>query len=124
MPVLPRAEWTEAARDVFAFWGEPGARENGSKTNMVMVLAHHPALALSYYHFGRHLLIDSTLPSRARELVVLRVAWLVRSAYEWHYHVGYAVTPRLHARRDRRDRHWARRTGLERRRSRGAARGR
>ena len=92
MPVLPRAEWTEAARDVFAFWGEPGARENGSKTNMVMVLAHHPALALSYYHFGRHLLIDSTLPARARELVVLRVAWLVRSAYEWHYHVGYAVT--------------------------------
>jgi len=24
-------------------------------------------------------------------LIVLRVAWLLRSAYEWHYHVGYAL---------------------------------
>ena len=88
---LPQAEWTDAARDVFAFWGEPGARENGSDSNLVMVLANHPALAMAYYTFGKHLLIDSTLSARARELIVLRIAWRDRSAYEWHYHVGYAL---------------------------------
>jgi 4-carboxymuconolactone decarboxylase len=88
---LPRAAWTEEARAVFAFWGEPGAYDNGSNSNMVMTLAHHPALAIAYYTFGKHLMIASTLPVRDRELIVLRVAWLLRSAYEWHYHVGYAL---------------------------------
>ncbi len=88
---LPREEWTDAARDVFAFWGEPNAREEGSKTNIIMVMAHHPALALAYNSFGKHLLVDSSLPVRPRELVVLRVAWHVKSLYEWHNHVGYAL---------------------------------
>ncbi len=61
---LPREEWTDAAREVFAFWGDPDAWENGSKTNVVMVMANHPALAMAYNAFGKHLLIDSTLPVR------------------------------------------------------------
>lgn len=92
IPPLPRAEWTDAARAVFAFWGEPDAWDNGSKTNLVMVLANHPALAMAYNSFGKHLLVDSSLPVRPRELVVLRVSWRARCEYEWHYHVGYAVT--------------------------------
>jgi 4-carboxymuconolactone decarboxylase len=88
---LPREEWTDAARDVFGFWGEPGARENGSKTNLVMTLANHPALAMAYNTFGKHLLVNSTLAARPRELIVLRVAWHQKSEYEWHYHVGYAI---------------------------------
>lgn len=87
----PRAEWTDATRAVFAFWGEPGAWDNGSKTNIVNVFANHPALATAYNAFGKHLLVDSTLPVWPRELVVLRVSWLVKSEYEWHYHVGYAL---------------------------------
>ncbi|MET0587977.1 MAG: carboxymuconolactone decarboxylase family protein, partial [Novosphingobium sp.] len=88
---LPREEWTDEAREVFAFWGEPGAWENGSKTNMTMTLAHHPKLANAYHTFGKHLLLASTLPVRPRELVVLRTAWLVKCEYEWHYHVGYGL---------------------------------
>ena len=88
---LPREESTDAAREVFAFWGDPDAWENGSKTNVVMVMANHPALAMAYNAFGKHLLIKSTLPVRPRELVVLRVASCLKSEYEWHYHVGYAV---------------------------------
>lgn len=91
IPPLPEAEWTDAARAVFAFWGEPESWDKGSGSNMVMVLAHHPALAMAYYTFGKHLLIESTLPARSRELVVMRIAWRLRSHYEWHYHVGYAV---------------------------------
>jgi len=88
---LPREEWTDAAREVFAYWGEPGAWENGSKTNMSMVLANHPPLANAYHTFGRHLLLASTIQVRPRELIVLRTAWLQKCAYEWHYHVGYAL---------------------------------
>ncbi len=89
---LPPERWTDEARAVFAFWGEPGAYANGSGSNMVMTLAHHPALAMAYYTFGKHLLVTSTLPVRARELIVLRVASRLRSTYEWHYHVGYALS--------------------------------
>jgi alkylhydroperoxidase family enzyme len=92
---LPREEWTDAAREVFAYWGEPGAWENGSKTNMSMVLANHPPLANAYHAFGRHLLLASTIAVRPRELIVLRTAWRQKCEYEWHYHVGYALTAGL-----------------------------
>jgi 4-carboxymuconolactone decarboxylase len=95
IPPLPREEWTDAAREVFAFWGEPGAWENGSKTNLVMVLSNHPALAMAYNAFGRHLLLESALPVRPRELIVLRVSWNLKCEYEWHYHVGYALSAGL-----------------------------
>jgi hypothetical protein len=45
IPSLPRAEWTDDAREVFAFWGEPNSWEEGSKTNIIMVLGNHPAMA-------------------------------------------------------------------------------
>lgn len=92
---LPREEWTDAAREVFAFWGEPNAWEEGSKTNMSMVFANHPRLAIAYNTFGKHLLLTSTLAVRPRELVVLRTAWLQKCAYEWHYHVGYGLSAGL-----------------------------
>ncbi|MET1757143.1 carboxymuconolactone decarboxylase family protein [Novosphingobium sp. RD2P27] len=91
IPPLPREKWTDAAREVFTFWGEPGAEENGSQTTSQMVLANHPPLAMAFNRFGKHLLIDNTAPSWARELVTLRVAWHLKSQYEWHYHVGYAL---------------------------------
>jgi 4-carboxymuconolactone decarboxylase len=42
---LPRAEWTDDAREVFAFWGEPNAWEEGSKTNIISVMGTHPPWA-------------------------------------------------------------------------------
>lgn len=88
---LPREEWTDETREVFAFWGEPDSWNNGSKTNIVMVQAQHPKLTMAHNALGKHLLIDSTLPVRPRELVVLRTSWNLKSEYEWHYHVGYAL---------------------------------
>lgn len=92
IPNLPREEWTDAARAVFSFFGEPGAWENGSRTNLQMVMAQHPPLGMAFNIFGKHLLLDSTLPIRPRELVVLRTSWHLKAGYEWHYHVGYALT--------------------------------
>lgn len=88
---LPREKWTDAARQVFSYWGEPDAWENGSRTNTMMVMANHPKLGMAYNVFGRQILLESTLPIRPRELVVLRTSWLLKAEYEWHYHVGYAI---------------------------------
>jgi 4-carboxymuconolactone decarboxylase len=60
-----------------------------------MVLANHPVLAMAYDKFAKHILMESSLPVRPRELVVLRVAWLFKSEYEWHYHVGYGLNAGL-----------------------------
>lgn len=95
IPPLAADGATDAAREVFAFWGEPGAWENGSATNAVNVLAQHPALADGFNKFSRYLLLESGLPVRARELVVLRIAWRCKSEYEWHFHVGYALNAGL-----------------------------
>ncbi len=92
---LPRAEWTDAARDVFAFWGEPNAWEEGSKTNVMMVMGNHPELGKAYNVWGKHLLMANTLSTRHLELIILRVAWRVKSAYEWHNHVGYGLNAGL-----------------------------
>ena len=88
---LPREEWTDDARKVFSFWGEPGSWENGSRTNTMMVMAQHPKLGIAFNTFGKQVLLESTLPFRPREVAVLRVSWHLKSEYEWHYHVGYAI---------------------------------
>lgn len=90
IPPLPRAEWTEAARDIFAIMGPAEWRETGSPSALVMTMANHPPLAQAFYGFGKHLLLSSTLPDRARELVTLRVAWRHQATYEWAHHVNFA----------------------------------
>ena len=92
---LPRAEWTDESREVCAMWGEPNAWEEGSKTNVIMVLANHPAMAHDFSVWSKHLLMSNTLSTRFQELVILRVAWRVKSAYEWHNHVGYGLNAGL-----------------------------
>lgn len=95
IPLLPREEWTDPAREVFSFWGEPNSWEEGSKTNCMMVMANHPDLGKAYNIWGKHLLMSNTLATRELELIILRVAWVVKSEYEWHNHVGYGLNAGL-----------------------------
>jgi alkylhydroperoxidase family enzyme len=95
IPRLPRAEWTDASREVCAFWGEPNAWEEGSKTYVIMVMANHPELGMPYNIWGKHLLMTNTVPIRPREMIILRVAWNLKSGYEWHNHVGYGLNAGL-----------------------------
>jgi alkylhydroperoxidase family enzyme len=55
--------------------------------NVLGTLAHHPTLARDYHTFNGHILFASTLSARQRELLVLRVAAVRRSTYEWKQHV-------------------------------------
>ena len=95
IPRCPREEWTDETRAVHAFWGEPNAWEEGSKTEIMNVMANHPALGMAFNQWGKHLLMQSSLDTRRLEIVILRVAVLTRSAYEWHNHVGYGLNAGL-----------------------------
>lgn len=58
--------------------------------NVLGTLMHHPALAGPFLVYNGVLLRTPTLEPRWRELMILRVAWRTRSAYEWvqHTHLG------------------------------------
>lgn len=86
IPPLPAAAWTEAARDVFAMLGGPQARANGPNNNVIETLAVHPDLAKAFLTFNVHLLLNSTLPPRLRELVILRTLCTNVCAYDWAHH--------------------------------------
>lgn len=58
--------------------------------NLFRTLAHHSKLLRSWLPFGGRLLRGGALPERDRELVILRVAWLCGSDYEWGQHVAIA----------------------------------
>jgi 4-carboxymuconolactone decarboxylase len=81
---LPHAEWDTGAMAALA----PGRRLPPS--NVLGLLARHPALARAFLTFSAHLLGGSTLPPRTRELAILRVAWRRRCRYEWAQHVPIA----------------------------------
>ncbi len=58
--------------------------------NALGMLARHPALAEAFNTFNGHILFESSLPPRQRELLVLRVAFLRRCEYEWAQHTVVA----------------------------------
>jgi alkylhydroperoxidase family enzyme len=58
--------------------------------NAMGVLAHHPELTDAYNQLIRHALYFTTISIRQRELLILRVAHLRDSPYEWAQHVYQA----------------------------------
>jgi alkylhydroperoxidase family enzyme len=81
---LPADQWDEATQQALA------AMRGADTNNALSTLAHHPALAKAFLRFNVHLLMSSTLPTRIRELAILRVAHRRESAYEWSHHVSMA----------------------------------
>jgi alkylhydroperoxidase family enzyme len=64
--------------------------ETQKAKNMLGTLAHHPALAKALLPFNAHILRATTLTERQRELLVLRVATIRKSAYTWAEHAPMA----------------------------------
>jgi alkylhydroperoxidase family enzyme len=70
----------------------PRRREDRPKgLNVLGTLARHPALSRAFNTFNGHVLFASTLSIRQRELLVLRVATVRGSDYEWAQHVVLAA---------------------------------
>jgi AhpD family alkylhydroperoxidase len=75
---LPEPEWGLLAA---------GTRDDlGPVLNVHRVMAHHPALLEAWAPLRAHIAGGGSLSARHRELIILRVAHLTGSAYEWHHH--------------------------------------
>jgi alkylhydroperoxidase family enzyme len=55
------------------------------------IMARHPEGMLAFSHLVTHVNYETTLPERHRELVVLRVAHVRGSIYEWGQHIYQAA---------------------------------
>tara|TARA_B100000029_G_scaffold303287_1_gene296108 strand:+ start:134 stop:670 length:537 start_codon:yes stop_codon:yes gene_type:complete len=60
--------------------------ESASGINITRTLAHHPDLSEAWLTFARYVLGNSTLPPRERELLILRIGFLLGADYEWGQH--------------------------------------
>jgi alkylhydroperoxidase family enzyme len=65
--------------------------------NIFRVLGRHPGLFRAWLRYSSKLMPRGTLPRRDAELVILRVAWRTRAAYEWHQHVLLGARAGLNA---------------------------
>ena len=98
IPPLPPGEWPPEMREALAALRPanprhpfPPRREGRPKAlNALGTLARHPELARAFHTFNGYILFASTLSPRQRELLVLRVATLRGSDYEWEQHAVLA----------------------------------
>ncbi len=75
------------------------ARANGSESppHVMTTLARHRRLFRGWIHFASTLMPRGTLDRADTELVILRVAHLCGSEYEWSHHAAIAATMGLSA---------------------------
>jgi 4-carboxymuconolactone decarboxylase len=81
--LLEPAQWSPQAGETLKRWNPP--------FNIHKALANAPALMGAWIGFGNHILFNSLLPAREREIVILRIAWNARCAYEWGQHARVAA---------------------------------
>ncbi|MCY3569676.1 MAG: carboxymuconolactone decarboxylase family protein [Chloroflexi bacterium] len=65
---------------------ERAEARGGPVLNITRTLAHYPELSSAWGRFARHVLGESSLPARDREIVILRMGWNCRSGYEFGQH--------------------------------------
>ncbi|WP_080655829.1 carboxymuconolactone decarboxylase family protein [Rhizobium etli] len=58
--------------------------------NVYRTMAHHPALLRAWAPLRQHIVRESALGAVRSELVILRSAYRMGSAYEWAHHVSRA----------------------------------
>ncbi|MET8649004.1 carboxymuconolactone decarboxylase family protein [Nocardia aurea] len=94
---LPPTQFPSEMRAAMAALRPPNPRHEKMPTtdrpkalNTLGTLAHHPELARAYFTFNGHLLLATTLTERHREMVVMRVAAIRKSSYEWYQHLFVA----------------------------------
>ena len=84
-PCRPPARAPPAGEDSWP--ASPAASPARGPPNIFTTLGQHPRLFRAWLWYSAHLMPFGQLPRADTELVILRVAWQCRSAYEWHQHV-------------------------------------
>ena len=79
MQPLEPDNWPDELDDIRSFLGTP--------LNVQNMMAHHPKLMQAWMPFRNHIVANSTLSARHRELIILRTAHNCQADYEWQHHV-------------------------------------
>jgi len=79
MKPLKPENWPDELKEIHSFLGKP--------LNVHNMMAHHPALLEVWMPLRNHVVANSTLSARKRELLILRTAHNSQADYEWQHHV-------------------------------------
>ena len=90
IPPIEPADWTEEQlqalgmdiKDLQANIGSPD-----KIFNIIKTLIGYPELFKAWLGFANHVMFNSSLPPRDREIVILRIGWLCQSGYEFGQHI-------------------------------------
>ena len=77
---LEPSEWNDEQRELLMRGNPPRV------LNVFATLVRHQNLYRHWMPFANHVMFKSSLPSREREMAILRIGWLCRSGYEFHQH--------------------------------------
>lgn len=95
IPPLPPREWPPTMREALGAIRPPNPRHpypsqdagRPKGRNALGLFARHPELAHAFHTFNGHIQFATTLTTRQRELLVLRVGAVRDAEYEWKQHV-------------------------------------
>lgn len=62
-------------------------KERGSIFNLRATIMKHKDLFLRWGLFASQIFVHSDIPTREKEIIILRAAWLCKSEYEWEHHL-------------------------------------
>ena len=88
-PVEPE-EWTEEQLQALGMDIKDLQVNIGSPDkifNIIKTLIGYPELFKAWLGFANHVMFNSSLPPRDREIVILRIGWLCQSGYEFGQHI-------------------------------------
>jgi len=88
-PVEPE-EWTEEQSQALGMDIKELQASIGSPDkvfNIVKTLIRYPDLFKAWLGFANHVMFNSSLAPRDREIVILRIGWLCQSGYEFGQHI-------------------------------------
>ena len=98
LPQLEPDQFTDEARDMFARW-KTGPFKDAETNPPLKTLAHHPVLADLFSQLNLHLLLNSSLPVRQRQIAIMRTAWVCGARYMWSSHLrtsqSFGLEPEL-----------------------------
>jgi 4-carboxymuconolactone decarboxylase len=91
VPPLPADQWDDATRKALAGMLPEEKLNPEGAGSALSVLVRHPELTKAFLRFNMHLLMQSSLSPRIRELAILRVAHRGDCEYEWEHHVDLGM---------------------------------
>lgn len=85
IPALTPDQWDAPATELLS-----NMAIHGVDLNVFRTLANHPDLLRRWMVFTNHIMFKSTLAERTRQLLILRIAYLCGSEYQWGIHAKMA----------------------------------